>query len=66
MTKIEPGTRIYTVVEVVKGVAMDAHNFRQLKDALLCAERLREGRDLQEDDVQLFESGVDPHCRKKK
>ena len=65
MTTIEPGTRIYTVVEVVRGVATDAHSFRQLKDALLCAERLREGRNLQEDDVQLFESRVDPHYRKK-
>ena len=66
MTKIESRMRIYTVVEVVKGVATDAHSFRQLKDALLCAELLREGRNLQDDDVQLFESRVDHHYRKKK
>ena len=30
MTKIEPGARIYTVVEVIRGVAVDARNFLRL------------------------------------
>ena len=65
MTKIEPGTRIYTVVEVIRGVAVDARNFLRLSDALRCKNRLREGRNLQEDDVQLFASSIVSRTRGK-
>jgi len=64
MTKIDPRARFYTVVEVWRGIAAGAHSFRRLKDALLCAEQLREGRDLQEDDVQVFESRMDSYRKK--
>ena len=62
MTTGESGARIYTVVEVMRGLAADAHSFRHLKDALLCAERLRRDRSLDEDDLQIFENRID-HCR---
>ena len=63
MTKIEPGARIYTVIEVIRGVAVDARNFLRLSDALRCKKRLREGRNLQEDDVQLFASSIGSRAR---
>jgi hypothetical protein len=53
--------RIYTVVDVMAGVAVGAYTFRHLRDAQTCVARLREGRDLEEDDVRLFESVLDPH-----
>lgn len=62
MTRMKAGARIYTVVEVWRGFASGAHNFLHLKDALLCMERLRKGRNLQDDDVQVFETKID-HCR---
>ena len=65
MTKVESGARIYTVVEVMRGLAADAHSFRHLKDALLCAERLRRDRNLDEDDVHIFENRID-YCRGEK
>ena len=65
MTKIEPGARIYTVVEVIRGVAVDARNFLRLSDALRGKKRLREGRNLQEDDVQLFASSIGSRTRGK-
>jgi hypothetical protein len=65
MTKIESGGRIYTVVEVIRGVAVDARSFLRLSDALRCTERLRKGRNLQEDDVQLFASSIGYRTRRK-
>ena len=58
MTKIDKGMRIYTVVEVMRGVAAGAYTFRRLKDARMCATRLCKGRNLDEEDVQLFETTV--------
>ena len=60
MTQNDTGMRIYTVVEVMRGVAADAYNFRRLKDARMCAKQLCKGRNLDEDDVQLFETTIDP------
>lgn len=51
--------RIYTVVEVWRGFAAGAHNFRHLRDASKCMEWLRKEHNLQEDDVQLFETTLD-------
>ena len=65
MRKVGSGGRIYTVVEVVTGIATDALSFRHLKKAYLCAERLRRDRNLDEDDVQIFESRIDHHERGK-
>lgn len=59
MTRIKTGTRIYTVVEVWRGFASGAHNFLHLKDALLCMKRLCEGHNMQNDDVQVFETRID-------
>jgi hypothetical protein len=61
MTRISGNARIYTVVDVLAGVAVGAYTYRRLEDARTCAARLRAGRDLQEDDVQLFEGVLDAH-----
>ena len=46
--------RIYTVVEVWRGIAVGARNFRRLDNAKKHMLRLRDRRNLMEDDVQLF------------
>jgi len=56
MTRAEAEARIYTVGDVLSGVAVGAHSFRRLKDARTEVARFQAGRDLQEDDVRLFES----------
>lgn len=61
MTQRSARARIYTVVDVLAGVAVGAHSFRRLEDARTCMARLRAGRDLQEDDVRLFEGVLDTH-----
>ena len=50
--------KLYTVVEVWRGIAASAKNFTQLQEAEKYMRRLRKGRNLDEDDVQLFESAV--------
>lgn len=50
--------KLYTVVEVWRGIAASAKNFIQLRDAEKYMRRLRRGRNLAEDDVQLFETSV--------
>jgi hypothetical protein len=50
--------KLYTVVDVWRGVAAGAKNFRRLKNARNHMRRLRRGRNLIEDDIQLFESPV--------
>ena len=59
MIESRAGMRIYTVVDVMRGVAVGAYSFRRLRDAHAYLKRLRGGRDLQEDDVQLFKSTID-------
>jgi len=51
--------KIYTVVDVVCGVAVEARCFRRLNEARAYLKRLRKGRNLGEDDVQLFENFVE-------
>ena len=46
--------RIYTVVDVWRGIAVGAHSFHRVKDAIACLRRLRRGRDLQEDCVKIL------------
>lgn len=48
--------KLYTVVEVWRGIAASAKNFTRLRDAENHMRRLRQGRNLANDDVQLFES----------
>lgn len=50
--------RLYTVVEVWRGIAAGAKNFTRLRDAEKYMRRLRQGRNLVDDDVQLFRSSV--------
>lgn len=61
MTWTNAKARICTVVDVLAGVAVGAYSFRPLEDARTCMARLRAGRDLQEDDVRLFEGVLDAH-----
>ena len=54
MQKKREGERVYTVVDVMAGVAVGTQSFRHLEDARACLRRLRRGRDLEKDDVRLF------------
>ena len=49
---------IYTVVEVWRGIAVGAKNFRRRTSAIKHLRRLRQSHDMQDDDVQLFETTV--------
>ncbi len=53
------GARVYTGVDVRRGIARWASCYRCLRDVEACAARLREGRDMQEDNVQLFAGLLD-------
>lgn len=61
MQRKQKGARIYTVVDVMGGVAVGARSFVRLEDARACLRRLRLGRDLGKDDVRLFEGTVHWH-----
>jgi hypothetical protein len=50
--------KLYIVVEVWRGIAASAKNFTRLRDAENHMQSLRQGRNLAEDDVQLFEGSV--------
>jgi hypothetical protein len=50
--------KLYTVVEVWRGIAASAKNFTRLQDAENYLLRLRQGRNLAEDDVQLFKNSI--------
>jgi hypothetical protein len=58
MTRRTYELKLYTVVEVWRGIAAGARNFNRLKNAQNHMRRLRRGRNLAEDDVQLFECPV--------
>lgn len=58
MQKKEEGARVYTVVDVMGGVAVGALSFGRLEDARAWLRRLRRGRDLERDDVRLFEGTI--------
>ncbi len=49
---------LYTVVEVWRGIAASAKSFTRLRDAEKYMRRLRQGRNLVEDDVQVFRNSV--------
>jgi hypothetical protein len=49
---------LYTVVEVWRGIAASGKNFTRLRDAEKYMRRLRQDRNLVEDDVQLFGGSV--------
>ncbi len=56
----EPGKRlqIYTIVEVWRGMAASSRSFTRLKDAREYMRWLRKGRNLQEDDIAVYEDSV--------
>jgi hypothetical protein len=58
MTQQASKSQVYTVVEVWRGTAVGVKNFRRLRNAQKCAQRLRRRRNLVEDDVQLFQSSI--------
>jgi len=54
----EGAIQIFTVVDVMSGVAVGTKSFCRLKQARKYLKRLRGGRNLGEDDVQLFEDAI--------
>ena len=50
--------KLYTVVDVWRGIARGARNFRRLRTAQKYMRSLRRGRNMAEDDVQLFECPI--------
>lgn len=57
--KAETTRTLFVVVDVMKGVAAQAGVFIRLSDAKACASRTKRRRNLDEDDVQVFECRVD-------
>jgi hypothetical protein len=58
MIRSKTKLRVYTVVDVWRGIAVGATNFRRLRNAQKHAQRLRRHRHLMEDDVKLFETTI--------
>jgi len=58
MTQKTDKLRLYTVVEVWRGIAVGARNFRRLRNAERYMQRLRRRSNLLDDDVQLFDTSV--------
>jgi hypothetical protein len=56
--KNQPKAQVYAVVEVWRGLAVNAITFQKRADAMRCAGKLRSGRNLEEDDVQVFKMRV--------
>jgi hypothetical protein len=56
---MEATMKVFIVVDVACGVAEGAKCFSRIEDAMACRKRLRRGRNLDEDDIQLFESVLD-------
>jgi len=50
--------KLYTVVEVWRGIAAGAKNFTRLRDAEKYVNRVRGHYTLAEDDIQVFENSV--------
>ena len=50
--------KLYTVVEVWRGMAAKVKNFKDRSDAQNHLRRIRRRRNLTEDDFQLFETSV--------
>jgi len=60
MTKPAKHLQIYTVVHVWRGMAANSRSFTRLKDAREYMRQIRKGRNLQEDDIRLFEDILQP------
>lgn len=59
-------TKVYTVIEVWRGFASTVHTFAGRVDAQLCAEKLSRRRNLDEDDVEIFETTLTPPGRRRR
>jgi hypothetical protein len=55
--------RVYTVVDVFRGCAEDARSFVRYTDARAYFRKLRKGRNLYIDDVQLFADTIELPAR---
>ena len=49
---------VYTVVDVWRGIAVGAKNFRRLRNAQKHVQRLQQHRNMMEDDIKLFETTI--------
>lgn len=58
MKQVRPELRIYTVVDVWRGIAIAVKNFTELKCAQNYVLQLRRCRNMQEDDQELFENSL--------
>lgn len=61
MALLKTTLKLYTVVEVWRGIAKGATNFTCLADAETFAQRLRRRRNPQEDEITVFDSPVRRH-----
>ncbi len=58
MVRSKTKLQVYTVVDVWRGIAVGARNFRRLRNAQKYERRLRRHRNMMEDDVELFETTI--------
>lgn len=58
VVKMRESGKVYIVVDVWRGIAVGAYSFQRIQDALKCLRRLRKDRNLEVDDLRLFESAV--------
>ncbi len=58
MIRSKTKLQVYTVVDVWRGIAVGAANFRRLRNAQKYVERLQRHRNLMEDDLKLFETTI--------
>lgn len=58
MIRSKTKLQLYTVVDVWRGIAVGAANFRRLRNAQKHMQRLRRRRNLMEDDIKLFETTI--------
>ncbi len=59
MKESKPTLRVYTVVDVFRGCAEEAKSFVRYTDARAYFRKLRKGRNLDIDDLQLFEDTIE-------
>jgi hypothetical protein len=58
MIRSKTKLQVYTVVDVWRGIAVGAKNFRRLRNAQKHVHRLQQHRNIMEDDVKLFETTI--------
>jgi hypothetical protein len=58
MIRSKTKLQVYTVVDVWRGIAVGARNFRRLRNAQKHLQRLRRNRNSMEDDVKLFDTTI--------